>query len=130
MLLIERVVVRRGPVVCQTAELQRVGDPQSGELAHTKLALRSYRAKRVGAGWDFDEAVQSWSCQDGEIDRLRALLDHDLLEPGTYRLVGDDDTFLGELSERLEPGAEGAGEFLRSLLETLRGGDFAQAIQG
>ena len=40
------------------------------------------------SGLDFDNPENGWSCEDNEIDKLLAFLEHDVYQSGRYRRLG------------------------------------------
>jgi hypothetical protein len=86
---IQTVVLKQGPNTYKTASVFTFGDTATGEIAKRTLVVKSWNAYETGGGYHFDEAAQNWSCDDDEMEALRAFLSGELDAPGEYRKMDD-----------------------------------------
>lgn len=89
LMSVQDVVIKSGPQAWKTAALLTFGNKDSGEVSHRTLRVQTW-TRAAGEGFDFKhKADLRWSCDDGEIITLSALLTTSMPAAGTYTLVED-----------------------------------------
>ncbi|MBO3753050.1 DUF4263 domain-containing protein [Streptosporangiaceae bacterium NEAU-GS5] len=87
----ETLEVKKGPQAWKAAKLLGFGDKQTGEIRKVKFAVEQYAAKRWAPGYQFDEKPERrWTCEGQEVDALRAFLNGNMPETGTYIRVDNE----------------------------------------
>lgn len=83
-----QVVIKPGPLAYKTAEISAFADPKTGQAKSQTLTLKTFRRKSSSSGWDFKNPEASWRCEgEGEIAKLKALLDGTVSDTGVYRKI-------------------------------------------
>lgn len=100
LLQTETVNIKNGPRAFKSASILTFGDKASGEVRKRALRLQTWKA-RVTGGYDFDTAEYSWTCENEEIVAVRALLNGDLVESGSYEIT-QSESGISALLKRLE----------------------------
>lgn len=114
---IENAVLKEGPQAWKVASLLYLGPPGTAEVKQTTLQCRTYPRKKIPeAGYDFLAPTFKWSCDDGEIDRLKHFLNAQLGEPGTYEVVPTESATGALLQALVEGNVDSA-----AVIEVVRG---------
>ena len=92
IIAIQDVVVKAGPVAWKTAALLSFGNKETGEVSKRSLRVQTWsRVDKIR--YDFNASADyRWSCEDSEIDALRALLVEHLPDAGNYEVVAEGST--------------------------------------
>ncbi|URN13061.1 DUF4263 domain-containing protein [Streptomyces radiopugnans] len=120
------IELKKGPRAYKAAYLASYGDPDTGEVKKQELRFRTYSSSPWGQGYDFDEASNSWYCENGEILRLTAFLNNHFTEPGSYRVIKDG-SVTGSILSILEATGVDPAELGRALAER---GDIEAVVSG
>lgn len=110
------VTVKRGPRVCKTVSLSKFGDSATGEVSHRELRVSTAPRLSDSGNFDFANPTHTWSCQDEELDRLKAFLDNEDTPPGIYRLLAKDNP-AAALADLLDSGGVDLGVLARALAD-------------
>ncbi|WP_083974184.1 Shedu anti-phage system protein SduA domain-containing protein [Herbidospora daliensis] len=91
LLFAETLEVKKGPRAWKAAKIVGRGDKETGEVKKTTFTVEQFAARQTRGGYNFEEKPENrWSCEDEEIDALRAFLDGFLPETGVYIRVDNE----------------------------------------
>ncbi len=111
---VQSVVVKPGPKAWKTAAVLTFGDKGTGVVSNRTLRVQTWKRGAGGFGFEYKPDLR-WSCEDGEIKRLAALLTTRLPAAGSYTVI--DETSAAASIARLAAGeAEEAAAAVAQLL--------------
>lgn len=79
--------IKNGPRVYKKVTYSTFGNPATNEIRTETLRFTSHERKVGAAEFDFENVKDSWSCENGEIERLMAFLSNDVRKQGRYRVI-------------------------------------------
>jgi Domain of unknown function (DUF4263) len=120
-MLVSTVVVHPGPKAWKTVSLLMFLDENTGEVRRRELKTQTWNLipRSQGGRYEFTQDEYHWACSGDEIEAVRAFLNEEFYEPGTYRLIKRG-TELADLLEQLEHDEIASADFAKLIQEAGR----------
>lgn len=80
-------VLKQGTQVAKVVTVADYGDQQTGEIRKRELSFRTVPRRPLASGYDFDNPIVRWACENEEVERLLAFLESEGAPRGRYRVV-------------------------------------------